>query len=89
MKRFFKDLGTGIIFFLIYCCCSCFGVAAYYGFTSIKSCTGWETIGLFLVSVVMVLMAVSLIYWMGVIPNDTIERLKQKIKDLEDTEDDN
>lgn len=89
MKRFFKNLGTGILFFLISCCCSCLGVAAYYGFTSIGSCTGWEAIGLCFVAMVMVFMAVLTVYCMGVIPNDTIDRLKQKVKDLEDTEDDN
>lgn len=86
MKQFLKNLGTGFLFFLLSFCSSCFGIVAYYGFTSIGSCTGWEAVGLCVVAIVMVLMAVFLIYCMGLIPNDTVERLKHKITELEEKE---
>ena len=84
MKQFLKNLGTGFLFFLFSFCSSCFGIAAYYGFVAISETSGWTAIGLCLVAVVMIFSMGFLIYCMGFIPNDTIERLKCKITELED-----
>lgn len=89
MKQFLKNLGTGFLFFLLSFGSSCFGIAAYYGFVAISETSGWEAIGLCIVAVVMTLAMGFIIYCMGLIPNDTIERLKCKITELEDVEDDN
>ena len=88
MKEFFKNLGTGLIFFLISGCAMCFGLALYYGITAIPNCSGWEAIGLLVTCLLLGFMVGFIIYCMGVIPNDTVDRLKRKIADLEDTEDD-
>lgn len=84
MKQFLKNLGTGLLFFLLSFCSSRFGLAAYYGFSAISETSGWTAIGLCLVSVVMVLMMGSLIYCMGLIPNTTVESLRHKITELEE-----
>ena len=86
MKQFLKNLGTGFLFFLLSCGSSCFGIAAYYGFVAISEASGWTAIGLCLVSVVMTLAMGFFIYCMGLIPNDTVERLKRKITELEEKE---
>lgn len=88
MKEFFKNLGTGLLFFLASVSALCFSVALYYGITAIPNCSGWEAIGLAITCILMTIMVVFVIHCMGVIPNDTIARLKRKIADLEDTEDD-
>lgn len=88
MKQFLKHFITGVLFFLMSVGCSCFGIAAYYGFSAVVNCTGWESVGLCLVSTLLTFLAGFVIYCMGVIPNDTIERLNQKIKELEDMKDD-
>ena len=84
MKQFLKNLGTGFLFFLLSFCSSCFGLVAYYGFSAISETSGWTAIGLCFVAVVMVLMMGYTIYCMGLIPNDTVERLKRKITELEE-----
>ena len=86
MKQFLKNLGTGFLFFLLSFCSSCFGIAAYHGFVAISETSGWTAIGLCLVAVVMTLTMGFLIYCMGLILNDTIERLKRKITELEEKE---
>jgi hypothetical protein len=86
MKQFLKNLGTGLLFFLLSFCSSCFGLAAYYGFVAISETSGWTAIGLCLVSIVMALIMGFLVYCMGLIPNDTIESLKGKITELEEKE---
>ena len=86
MKQFFKNLGTGFVLFLLSCCSSCFGIAAYYGFIAVSETVGWTAIGLCLVAVLMALIMGCLIYCIGLIPNDTIERLKRKISELEEKE---
>lgn len=88
MKEFFKNLGTGLLFFLASGSAMCFGVALYYGITAIPNYSGWEAIGLLVTCLLLGFMAVFIIHCMGVIPNDTVDRLKRKIADLEDTEDD-
>lgn len=88
MKEFFKNLGTGLIFFLTSGCAMCFGLAFYYGITAIPNCSGWEALGLLGTCLLLGFMVVFIIHCMGVIPNDTVDRLKRKIADLEDTEDD-
>ena len=95
MKKFLKYLGSGFLFFLMSGCCSIFGIAAYNGFAAIGSCGGWEAIGLCSVSCLITFFALFLIYVMGLIPLDSLERYKQRleryeqrVKDLEDREDD-
>jgi hypothetical protein len=61
-------------------------MAAYYGFVAISEASGWTAIGLCFVTVVMAFMMGLLIYCMGLIPNDTVERLKRKITELEEKE---
>ena len=64
----------------------------YIGITAIPSCAGWEAIGLAVICIIMGVMAVAVITSMGVIMgvilNETVDRLKRKIAELEDTEDD-
>lgn len=84
MKEFFKNLGTGLIFFIVSCVSSCFCLVAYYGLTAVSRVSGWEAIGLCFVAVVMLFMFGNIIYCMGVIHNDTIDRLKRKIAELEE-----
>ena len=86
MKQFLKHFITGVLFFLMSVGCSCFGIAAYYGFSAVVNCTGWESVGLCLVSTLLTFLAGFLIYCMGLIPNDTVERLKCKITELEEKE---
>ena len=88
MKEFFKNLGTGLLFFLASGSAMCFSVALYYGITAIPNCSGWEAIGLLVTCLLLGFMVVFIIHCMGVIPNDTVDRLKRRIADLEDTEDD-
>ena len=88
MKEFFKNLGTGLIFFLASGCAMGFGLVLYYGITAIPNCSGWEAIGLLVTCLLLGVMVVFIIHCMGVIPNDTVDRLKRKITELEDTEDD-
>ena len=88
MKEFFKNLGTGLLFFLTSVSAMCFGIALYYGITAIPNCSGWEAIGLLGTCLLLGFMVVFIIYCMGVIPYDTISRLKRKIAELKDTEDD-
>lgn len=88
MKKFLKYLGSGFLFFLMSGCCSMFGIAAYNGFVAVGSCGGWEAIGLCSVSCLLTFFALFLIYIMGLIPLDSLERYKQRAKDLEDKEDD-
>ena len=84
MKKFLKYLGSGFLFFLMSGCCSMFGIAAYNGFVAIGTCGGWEAIGLCCVSCLLTFFALLLIYCMGLIPLDSLERYKQRVKDLED-----
>ena len=84
MKQFLKNLGTGFMFFMLSFCSSCFGLAAYYGFLAISETSGWTAVGLCFVTVVMAFMMGYTIYCMGLIPNDTIERLKRKITEQEE-----
>lgn len=86
MKQFLKHFITGVIFFLMSVVCSCFGIAAYYGFIAVSETSGWESIGLCLVSTLLTFLAGFIIYCMGFIPNDTIESLKRKITELEEKE---
>jgi hypothetical protein len=88
MKEFFKNLGTGLLFFLASGSAMCFGLAFYYGITAIPNCSGWEAIGLLITCLLLGFMVGFIIYCMGVVPNDTVDRLKRKIADLEATEDD-
>jgi hypothetical protein len=84
MKEFFKNLGTGLIFFLLSGCAMCFGSAIYFGITAIPNCSGWEAIGLAITCILIGFMIVFIIYCMGVIPNDTIGHLRRKIAELEE-----
>lgn len=86
MKQFLKNLGTGFLFFLLSFCSSCFGLIAYYGFSAISETSGWTAIGLCFVSIVTALIMGYSIYCMGLIHNDTVERLKSKITKLEEKE---
>ena len=86
MKQFLKNLGTGFMFFMLSFCSSCFGLAAYYGFSAISEISGWTAIGLCLVSVVMTLMMGFLIYCMGLVHNDPVERLRRTLTELEEKE---
>ena len=93
MKKFLKCLGTGFIFFLMSVSCSMLGLSAYNGFVAVGNCEGWVAIGLCSVSFLLTLLAVCLIYFMGLIPLDSLERHKQRaesykqvIKNLEDKE---
>lgn len=88
MKEFFKNLGIGLIFFLISGCAMCFCLVLYYGITAIPNCSGWEAIGLLGTCLLLGFMVGCIIYCMGVIPNETVDRLKRKIADLENVDDD-
>ena len=88
MKEFFKNIGTGFIFFVLSVCALLLATPVYYGIKAIPTCSGWEAIGLAITCILMTGMVVFVIHCMGVIPNDTIDRLKRKISELEDTEDD-
>ena len=46
MKEFFKNLGTGLIFFLVSGCAMGFCAMTYYSIIAIPTCSGWEAIGL-------------------------------------------
>ena len=84
MKEFFKNLGTGLIFFLVSGCTMGFCAMIYYSIIAIPTCSGWEAIGLAITCLIVTWMVFSLIYAMGLIPNDTIDRLKKKIAELEE-----
>ena len=84
MKKFFTYLGTGALFFLMSIAVACFGTAAYFGFTAIVSCAGWESVGLCLASMMMVFMAGFGIYLIGAIPLSSINDLKFKLKEQEE-----
>lgn len=88
MKEFFRNIGTGFIFFVLSVCVILLGTPVYYGIIAIPTCSGWEAIGLAIACILMTVMVVFVIHCMGVIPNDTIDRLERKISELEDTEDD-
>ena len=88
MKEFFKNIGTGLLFFLTSGCAMCFCLALYYGITAIPKCSGWAAMGLLVTCLLLGFMVGFIIYCMGVVPNDTVDRLKRKIAELEDTEDD-
>ena len=88
VKEFFKNIGTGLLFFLLSASAMALGGFIYIGITAIPSCAGWEAIGLAVICIIMGVMAVAVITSMGVIPNETVDRLKRKIAELEDTEDD-
>ena len=88
MKEFFKNIGTGFIFFVLSVCVLLLATPVYYGILAIPTCSGWEAIGLAITCILMTGIVVFVIHCMGVIPNSTIERLERKIADLEDIEDD-
>ena len=87
MKKFLKYFGSGLLFFIMSVGCSMFGTAAYNGFVAIGTCEGWEAIGLCGVSCLLTFFALFLIYVMGLISLDSLERYKQRVKDLEDRND--
>ena len=84
MKEFFKNIGTGFIFFVLSVCVLLLATPVYYGILAIPTCSGWEAIGLAITCLIVTWMVFSLIYTMGLIPNDTIDRLKRKIAELEE-----
>lgn len=88
MKEVSKNIGTGLVFFLASGCVMSLGAMIYGLIIAIPTCSGWKAIGLAAGCLFVAWIAVSLIYCMGAIPNDTIDRLKRKIADSEDIEDD-
>ena len=82
MKRFLKQLRTGLLFFLLNCLAFCAGYISSHGFTLIPNSQGWETVQIAFGTLLMACFSGFVVWSVGYI----IETLKTK---WEDTKDDN